>query len=161
MRVCDIRCVGCVRKFKLLRGFVSAMSSSKRKEQAQEVEFVPIYNKRLRKSFIAARNVHKPSSHRQDALSEKRSPLPSSTGVYTPPAETPPAFSFTFDACADYDPIPTVNAKEHSRKSKRGKVLPLFKKILALSIVATFRLKIHFLKSGYPYERLTFRKSWD
>ena len=34
--------------------------NSKRKERVQEVEFIPVYNKRLRKSFMTARNVRKP-----------------------------------------------------------------------------------------------------
>jgi hypothetical protein len=36
------------------------MVISKRKENAQEVELIPVYNKRLRKSFFTSRNVRKP-----------------------------------------------------------------------------------------------------
>src|ERR1700731_1598896 len=47
------------------------MPTSKRKEHAQEVEFVSIYNKRLRKSFLMSQNVYKQPAQPYNVLHSK------------------------------------------------------------------------------------------
>jgi len=62
---------------------------SKRKEHAQEVEFISVYNKRLRKSLIKARNIRKSHAHAHRAshsdAPSTASKLSSSDFLPTPP----------------------------------------------------------------------------
>src|SRR6202040_1730153 len=95
---------------------------SKRKENAQEVEFVPVYNKRLRKSFIRAHDVYKSTSSRSHTTTSNKH----SSDEFEPSARSFASSNiaptpFNFEASAGPESVPVISAKK-SRKQKQGKV---------------------------------------
>ena len=127
------------------------MPVSKRKERAQEVEIVSVFNKRLRKSFLASRKVWKspPRLHNvsQNKLSQgsSRSPF---HDFLPPEAPQHEDLSFSFNESSDPESIPDVAAHWHPKKRK-GQVRAVNINHPDISTLAIYRLKINLLKIGY------------
>ena len=101
------------------------MPTSKWKEHAQEVEFVSIYNKRLRKSFLISRNVYKQPAQPYNVLHSKlRSGTCSNDSLLpqTPHSKAEQTLPFTFNADGDPECILDSDAQWIPHKKKQGKV---------------------------------------
>lgn len=135
----------------------------KRKEHAQEVETIQVYNKRLRKSFIVSRNVRKPSPtlHGTSNNFSQRASRPPFNDVKIPSLKVNTGPSFTFDASGDLQlgentdvPLP--------RKKKSGRVglfFSFYTSCLRHSIVN--RLRMNFSKTGCPWDQPIWKKYWN
>jgi hypothetical protein len=97
---------------------MSKRTGSKRKERACEVEFVPVYHKRLRKSFFTLRNVSKTSESKVRATTPSLNESPPLDSSF--PTEMDPSFTFKASGQLDYGPINEI--KWEKKKSRPGKV---------------------------------------
>ena len=129
------------------------MPTSKRKEHAQEVEFVSIYNKRLRKSFLMSRNVYKQPAQPYNVLHSKlRSGTCSNDSLLpqTPHSKAEQTLPFTFNADGDPECILDSDAQWIPHKKKQGKVrTPSCSPYAKYLKMYTFRLRMNSLRIGF------------
>ena len=130
------------------------MANSKRKEHAQEVELVPVYNKRLRKSFMRSRIVQKHSAQSHNALESKIQSTASSSDclpskpLHNNAKQTPP---FTFNADGEPEGFRNFDTQQLPKKKRRGKVSENFRfpQPMFMSI-HMLRLRMNSLRNGFP-----------
>jgi hypothetical protein len=116
---------------------MAGLPGSKRKENAQEVEFVSVYNKRLRKSFIRAHDVRKSTSSRSHTASPNKllSEEFETSAIGFSSSNIAPAPVLRSEASVDPGSVPVIRSEtsvdpgsvpvirvERSRKRKQGKV---------------------------------------
>ena len=130
------------------------MVNSKRKEHAQEVELVPVYNKWLRKSFMKLRKVQKCPAQSHNASECKILSMASSSDCLPPKTlhnNAKQTVPFTFNAGSDPEGFQNFDAQQLPKKKKQGKVSENFRIPHPVFInIHVLRLRMNSLKNGFP-----------